>query len=75
MKSEAHMMIGKRPFLGGVICQGEIHEFHLSTSGVQQACAYRVPVGEWEFLTLAVLQALGRGYCLLNQRGFKRAAL
>lgn len=69
------MMIGKRPFLGGVICQGEIHEFHLSTSGVQQACAYRVPVGEWEFLTLAVLQALRRGYCLLNQRGFKRAAL
>lgn len=69
------MMIGKRLFVGGAVWQGEIHEFHPSTSGVLKACSYWVPVDEWEFLTLAVLRALRRGYCLLNQRGFKRAAL
>lgn len=46
MKSEAPVMIGKRLFLGEAIWQGEIHEFHPSTSGVRKVCSYWMPVGE-----------------------------
>lgn len=68
-------MIGKRFSRGGATWQGKIYGCLLSTYDTQKASTHWVPVCKWEFLTLAVLWALGRGYCLLNYGGFKGAAL
>lgn len=68
------VLSGKRLSLGGEIRQGRICGCLLSTYDIQNAATCWVPVCKWEFLTLAVLWALGKGLLPLELGGFQRSS-